>query len=196
MTELRLRCRCGTMEGVASDVSPGNSNRAVCYCNDCRTFARWLGTDGILDDHAGTDIVQISPAQIRWTEGAEQLRCMRLSPKGLFRFYSACCRTPLGNAMSAKVPFVGVPVVAFVDLPADAVGPKIGVQGRFAPGGVPPGVHRYAPLGMIVHTIRTMSRWYFGGKGRPSDYFDVDTGAPRAEPVVIPLAERNALRER
>ena len=191
--ELALRCRCGIVSGVMSDVGPSNSNHAVCYCRDCQAFARWLGTPGVMNERGGTDIVQVSPSQVRWTEGAEHLRCMRLSAKGLLRWYTDCCRTPAGNMVSARVPFVGLPRVAFVDLPSHAVAPAIGVRGNEAQGGVPPGVHARAPLGMIAHASWMMLRWWIGGKGRPSAYFEAETGAPRSKPLVLTPDERATL---
>ncbi|MBC8069753.1 MAG: hypothetical protein IAG13_15555 [Deltaproteobacteria bacterium] len=192
--DLRLSCRCGKLGGVATGVSPSNSNHVVCYCRDCQAFARWLGVDGIVDAHGGTEIVQIAPAQVRWNEGTEQLRCMRLAEGGLLRWYSDCCRTPVGNMVSAKIPFVGLPRTVFAVLPDAAVGPPLGVQARFAQGETPPGAHRYAPLGMIVGTVWKLSRWWLTGKGRPSAYFDDATGVPRVQPRVLTTSEREPLR--
>jgi len=172
-----------------SDVSTSNSNHAVCYCADCQAFARWLGSPGIMDERGGTEIVQVSPSQVRWTDGLDQLRFVRLAPKGLLRSYSTCCRTPVGNMVSAKVPFVGVPRVAIVDAPVEAVGPAPGVRGGSAIGGTPPGAFTSAPLGMIAHSIRMMLRWWIRGMGRPSAYFD-EQGAPRSTPTVLTPDER------
>jgi hypothetical protein len=183
------------MRGVVTDVRPSNSAHAVCYCDDCQAFARWLGIDGVMDERGGTEVVQVAPAQVRWTEGDDRLRCVRLSPKGMVRWYSGCCRTPVGNTVSARVPFVGLPRLAFVELPPDAVGPAVGVQGRFAKGGVPPGVHARAPLGLIAHAVRMLTGWWIAGRGRPSPYFDARTGAPRAVPRVLDATERARLAE-
>jgi hypothetical protein len=38
---LPLRCRCGRVRGIASDVSPSSGFRFVCYCKDCQAFARF-----------------------------------------------------------------------------------------------------------------------------------------------------------
>jgi hypothetical protein len=181
------------MRGVVTDVRPSNCTHGVCYCNDCQAFARWLGIDGVMNERGGTDIVQIAPAQVRWTAGADRLRCVRLAPKGMVRWYSDCCRTPAGNTVSARVPFVGLPRPAFVELPIEAVGPAVGANGRFAIGGVPPDVHARAPLGFIAHAVWMLTRWWIGGKGRPSPYFDEQTGAPRSTPTMLDATERARL---
>jgi len=41
-SNLPLRCRCGRVRGVANEVAPSAGFRFVCYCKDCRAFARFL----------------------------------------------------------------------------------------------------------------------------------------------------------
>lgn len=193
MVELAVRCRCGAVEGVVTDVTPAACSHVVCYCRDCRVFARFLGGDDIIDAHGGTEVVQFAPSQVRITAGFEQLRSMRLSPKGLLRWYTKCCRTPIGNMISAKVPFVGLPGLCLVERPEAAVGPAVGVNGRGAPGGVPPGASAGAPVGFLLRVSALMLRWWLGGKGRPSAYFD-EAGVPRVAPMVLDLDERRRLQ--
>jgi hypothetical protein len=185
MHRATLACRCGALRGAVDGIAPNESSHAVCYCDDCQAFARWLGIDGVTDEHGGTEIVAVAQGRVRWQDGAHQLRCVRLSGKGMHRWYTACCRTPVGNTISAKVPFVGLPRICIADLPDGAVAPAIGVQGRFAPGGVPPGVHRRAPIGLVARSAWLLLRWWVTGKGRPSEYFDAKTGTPRSEPLVL-----------
>src|SRR5688572_17648940 len=103
-----LRCECGVIEGYVT--SPQVAARAVCYCKDCQAFARFLGTsERVLNRQGGTDIIATVPRHVHFIKGAEQLRCMRLSEKGLLRWYAACCRTPIGNTPpNPKLPYVGL----------------------------------------------------------------------------------------
>src|SRR5262245_45837150 len=57
--DLPLRCRCGHVHGVASEVAPFNGFRLVCYCKDCQAFARFLDRPEVLDAAGGTDIFQM-----------------------------------------------------------------------------------------------------------------------------------------
>ncbi len=109
-TDLPIRCACGTLRGFLRGVSPSRGNRAVCYCADCQSFAHFLGrADEMLNASGGTDIFQTSPARVEITHGRERLALMRLTPKGLFRWYASCCQTPIGNtAPTAAIPFVGL----------------------------------------------------------------------------------------
>ena len=64
-TELALRCRCGTVRGVARDVAPSTVNHCFCYCDDCQAFAHFLGrADDVLDAYGGTEITQMSQANV------------------------------------------------------------------------------------------------------------------------------------
>jgi Family of unknown function (DUF6151) len=103
-----IRCCCGSLEGAVT--LPATTNRVICYCKDCRAFARFLGaSERILDRDGGTDIVQMAQVAVTFTKGVEHLACMRLKPNGLNRWYARCCRTPIGNTARSKHPaFIGL----------------------------------------------------------------------------------------
>lgn len=194
--DLPLRCRCGAVRGVASE--PTKQNRVVCYCDDCQAFARFLGRDDLLDALGGSDICQMALSRLRITEGREHLRCMRLSDKGLWRWYTDCCRTPVGNTLpSPRFPFVGVSAALFEAqgsaLDAQVGPPHMFVMGRFARGGCPPHAHpKIAPADMARVGLLVL-RWGLGRRHRPSPFLDPTTQRPIAEPKILTPAERAAL---
>ena len=181
-------------------MSADTGNRLVCHCDDCQAYARYLGSEGIVDRHGGTDVFQMTPSQLRISAGAEQLRCVRLSQKGLMRWYAGCCRTPVANTLaSPRVPFVGV-VHTFMDHAADgrsrdeALGKPIAfIHGRFAVGGAPSHVHASAPPSLLVRSARLVLAAWLRGKARPSPFFDPRSGAPVVPPRVLTAAERAEL---
>ena len=197
--ELPLRCKCGQVRGVARDVGPSTGLRFVCYCEDCRAFARFLERPDVLDPEGGTDIFQMPPARLGLTLGTENLRCLRLSDKVL-RWYSDCCRTPIGNtATSVRFPLVAV-IHSFMDHVADgrsrdeALGaPLCRIFERSALGPLPP----TAPPPLSFRAFGRRTSIIFGslvrGLGRPSPFFDERTGAPHAEPRVFTASERASL---
>ncbi len=201
--ELPLRCRCGAMKGVAIGITPDVGNHVVCYCDDCQAYARYLGIEGLTDAKGGTEIFQLVPARVRITSGIEHLRCMRLSSKGLMRWYAGCCRTPVGNTVaSARVPFMGI-VHAFFDRESAgpawdaATGPVILRSfGTFAIGGMPEGGHPKAPPSYVLRTMKMMLRGLVRGEHRPSAMFDGVSGKPVCEATVLTREEREALRSR
>ena len=95
----RLICKCGSVSGQVREGTPSNHLR--CYCSDCQAFGRFFGPDaGVLDRKGGTEIVQVSQSRVQIERGLDQLACMRLSPKGLLRWYARCCNTPIGNTLA------------------------------------------------------------------------------------------------
>jgi len=189
--QLPLQCSCGSLRGVVAGVTPRRSNRLVCMCDDCQTYAHWLGRAAeVLDPHGGTEVVQVTPAMLQITEGIEHLQCARLSPKGLHRWYAACCKTPLANTLGAKMPFVGIIHLALRSgddaMPSDAdIGPILArVNARFGHGAVGADAHARAPFGFILRSIGKLARDALHRAHRPSPFFD-DKGDPVVEPTVL-----------
>lgn len=197
--DLEIRCTCGSLRGVAHAVSRRDGNRVVCYCNDCQAFAHFLGRAGeVLDTHGGTDIFQMSPAHLEFTDGADELCCMRLTPRGIYRWYTDCCHTPIGTTLPThRVAFVGLTHSCVegghgqdsLDL---AVGPPRGrVFGQYAKGdtqGVD-NLHPRAPLAMMLRVASLLLKWRVRGDHKRSPFFDATTGKPASPPRVLTPAE-------
>src|SRR5579871_159514 len=107
-TTVPLRCRCGEVRGIARQVSPKGGFRVVCYCEDCQTFARFLQREDVLDAAGGTDIFQMPPARVELVAGLDAVRCLRLSERGVLRWYTDCCRTPIANSAGPGFPIIGM----------------------------------------------------------------------------------------
>jgi hypothetical protein len=199
LTDIPLRCACGILRGTALGVSPRTGCRVVCYCNDCQAFARFLARPGITDEWGGTDIFQMAPSNVRITGGADALRCMRLSDKGMYRWYCGECRTPVGNTVSPRVPFVGI-IHTFMDHASDGrarddvLGKPLGyVNTKFAIGSLPSPPRGSSLLRVIARSVRLLGKWRLTGAASPSPFFDDHTHAPRTEPRILRPEERSAL---
>ena len=94
--DLKLRCRCGHVRGVANRVAPHAGFRFVCYCQDCQAFARFLDRPDVLDAAGGTDIFHVPMGRLKLTADTDAVRCLQFSSR-VFRWYADCCRTPIGN---------------------------------------------------------------------------------------------------
>ncbi|MEM9531829.1 MAG: DUF6151 family protein [Pseudomonadota bacterium] len=190
-TDLDVRCECGKLRGIARDLAPAYVNRAVCYCDDCQSFAHFLGrADDVLDEHGGSEIYQLAPVRFRITAGQEQLACVRLRPKGLYRWYAACCKTPLANSLTSAIPFVGLirPCVKGAD--ETSVGPvKMRIHGRFARGGAAPSAHPKAPLSAAFSILFKLLRRRFRGQHRQHPLFNAETGKAVVKPQVLEPSE-------
>jgi hypothetical protein len=152
----------------------------------------------VLDANGGTAVIQTWPARVA-LDAADPLRLGRLSQRGLLRWYAGCCNTPVANTFGGwpRLPFVGLHA-RFVD-PAraadlDAIfGASVGVQGRFAPGGCPPGVHPSASVATIARALSLLGRGFLRGAHHPNPFLTAQ-GRPRAEARVLSREERDALR--
>ena len=194
-SDIPLRCRCGHVRGVANNVAPDTGFRFVCYCGDCQAFARFLGRPDVLDSAGGTDIFQMPTGRVKLTAGTDALRCQHLSSK-VFRWYTDCCRTPIGNTAGPRFPVVGV-IHSFMDHDTggrsrdEALGaPLCRIFERSALGPLPPNAP--PPLSLRLFPIRAskLLAWWLRGLGRPNPFFDVHTNAPLSVPRVLTPGER------
>jgi len=132
-------CRCGATH-VRADV-PGATagTRLICYCKDCQTAARLHSeADDMLSPAGGTNIWQTTPDRVEIVTGAEHLKVIRLSPKGLMRWHAGCCGTPMFNTLpNVKLPFLGMILRQSTRAEADAVYGKI--RCHASTGSAPPG---------------------------------------------------------
>lgn len=197
--DVELGCRCGEIHGWAKGATPTGVNRSVCYCDDCQAFLHYLGRADLLDEHGGTDVVQVPPNMVSFDRGLERIVGMRLSDRGMYRWYASCCKTPLGNTITPAIPFIGMPLEVFRGAPdisrIDEIfgKPRGYVMGKFAVGDAPRGSKAF-PLGLIVHALVMVLGWKFKGKAWPHPYFDKATRAPKYPVTVLQRSERDALR--
>ena len=205
-TDIEIRCACGNVRGIVRAVKRGEGNRGVCYCDDCQSFAHFLGrADTILDERGGTPIFQIAVGRIEFTQGAEHLACMRLTEKGLPRWYADCCKTPIGNTFSAGMPAVGIIERCMVP-PAsgasidDALGPSIfRVFPKFArraksdPSAPPIGTSGWATARAVFRMLGIVGGARLRGDHKRSPFFDHETGRARVKPRVLTADELRAV---
>jgi len=188
MAEIFFKCGCGLIKGVANKVTPTLATRVVCYCDDCQTFAHTLQHENVvLDAHGGTDIIQLPMSYINITEGTEHIRCLKLTTKGMFRWYAGCCNLPIGFTMSAGVPFVGV-IRNFIENPDSHdkyFGPSLGrLQTKFANGELPINKNERSMLSIVFKSLSKLLIWKLKGFSKPSAFFDAK-GNPVSQPKIL-----------
>jgi hypothetical protein len=193
-----LHCRCGAVRGLVTNASPRTVNRVVCYCDDCQAFLHYLGRADLLDAHGGTDIIQVAPASLSFIQGKERIVGLHLTPKGLYRWYANCCRTPLGNTLGPAIPFVGIVAQAFESdtVGADEVfGLPIGaIYGKYAVGGAPEGSIGFNPM-LLARALAMVLGWRLRGQTWPHPLFErAPKRAPSFPLTTLSPGEREALR--
>ncbi len=188
--DIAVSCACGSFRAVIRDASEQTGNHAVCYCVDCRAFARHLGQEArILDPSGGTDLYQTLPWQVEILEGRDQLAVLQLAGRGLYRWYARCCDTPICNTMrTPKLSFAGFST-ANLDASSDVLGPiLLHYKADQATGPVPE--NRGSMMRLMYRTIRNTLRSRLNGKWRQTPFFDAATGRCIAEPRVLSDEER------
>jgi hypothetical protein len=194
-----LRCRCGTVQGFVAN--PRSVNRAVCYCGDCRAFAYALGRErDVLDERGGSDVIQTLPKNVTFTRGIESLACLRLTEKGLLRWYAGCCNTPIANMLgSPKFSFVGL-VSGCLEQPGTSLdevfGPvRVWVHTQGAKGDPKP--RQVGVASTIGWFLVTTLKARLNGDYKRNPFFRAETGAPIVPPRVLSGVElanvRNAV---
>ncbi len=195
--DLELECRCGAIHGTARGVSPDSVNRVICFCADCQTFVHHLGRADLLDAKGGSDIIQVAPATVAFDRGTENIAALRLGPKGPYRWYATCCKTPLGNTVEPSLPFVGIVFELFRDARSaekrdEVFGPpRASIHGKSAIGEPPPGSTGMS-FRFLARTIRIILGWKLGGRVWPHPYFDRESGKPLYPVAVLSKEEREA----
>ena len=192
MTEVMLRCACGAFGAVLHRAGTRHGNRCVCYCTDCQNFAAYLGREEeMLDAHGGTDIYQASPGRLEILQGREHLACVHLTDKPTLRWFTNCCRSPVGNTLNSnRLPFIGV-IASAIDTSAipggldELIGPiRARVNGAGAKGEVGElGIHQSAPLSLYWRFGRMVLAAKFSGEYRKSPLFDPESGRPIVKPI-------------
>ena len=187
MHNLQLKCSCGSVKGTISDISPKLGNRIICYCNDCQAFPTHLDVaDTVLDEHGGTDIFQMPISHINITEGSEHIRCLRLTQKGLYRWYTECCKTPIGNTLNAKMPFIGI-IHSFIDSgnKDEDLGPVFGgIQTKSAKDGLTINPEWHSEFRITLRVFSKLFIWKIKGYNKPSAFF-TDDGKAIAKPRIV-----------
>jgi hypothetical protein len=194
MSEVNLKCACGTVKGKTSAVSSKIGTRITCCCDDCQAFSQFLGQEGnVLDQYGGTDIFQIPVSFLTITEGKSEIACIRLSPKGMHRWYAKCCNTPIGNTFGAGGPFIGV-IHSFMDkseMSEVDLGKSRGhILTKFAKTPVPENL-KGSSLSINFRVVAKILSWKLKGLNKPSEFFN-NNAEPICQPQILDKKAQNS----
>ncbi|HSH43927.1 MAG TPA: DUF6151 family protein [Arenicellales bacterium] len=191
-----LKCDCGTLRGHVEQLE--TANRGICYCRDCQAFIRYLGRESdVLDSRCGTEVFQMQPKHVRLTQGLDALASVRLTDKGLRRWYARCCMTPVGNTPPGyKLSFCSL-IRRFLDADEDklarAVGPvRMHVHTKSACGEPKPDSTGVA--GAVLRFMVMLARARLDGSYRQTPFFNAADGTPVVRAKVLSPARLRELK--
>jgi hypothetical protein len=193
MPKIQLSCACGHIQGHTENVTAQSGNRVHCCCKDCQKFADFLEHDKpIMNEYGATDIFQMPISHVHLTQGQDQLGLMRLSPKGLNRWYAKCCNTPIGNTLGGKAPFIGV-IHNFMqhsqsrDQELGQTRGHIHCQSANVP---VPETQQASFFKVSMRVLAKLVSWKLKGYHQPSAFFDKHSH-PVAKMLIAPKADLN-----
>jgi Family of unknown function (DUF6151) len=191
-----IACQCGKVKGYL--VCSGQENRGICYCTDCQAFAKYLGQESaVLDNAAGTEIVQTLAEFVQITEGKERLACIKLTDNGLLRWYSNCCNTPIANTPdNYKNAFVGLVHTCLTagNKALDASFGKVKMAAFTNSATSNPKPKAYGVPSAMLRIIAMLLKARIFGAYKKTPFFDVQTDKPLAIPKVLGSDELKDLK--
>lgn len=178
---VELSCQCGEVQGQLNIV-PKSYFHVHCLCIDCQNFATYLKNEAlILDEYGGSELLQTYPQHLTISKGVEHITAIQHQEKGLYRWFTSCCHTPLANTMhAAHIPFVGVSV-KMMTLENEAqklavLGPvSIKAFAKYARGDAPKDAHQRFPLSYMPKIIGFMLKGMLRKQHKPSPFFQGKT---------------------
>jgi hypothetical protein len=193
---MKIQCECGKFRAELTQFPKNTPGRLICYCDDCQSYLHYLKRDDLLDVNGGTEIIPAYPADIKIIAGQENVRCLRLSPKGMFRYSTTCCNTPIANT-ELKRPWAGIHRRMYTTTEPNLdkiLGPvKSSILGKFAKGTPPPGTPQKMNLRGIVTVLPFILKGVIFSKAEPSPFFK--NGESISKPKVLTKEERRSAIE-
>lgn len=183
---MKIQCACGQVEGIVQNFPKNTPGRLVCYCDDCQNYLKHLHRDDLLNFAGGTELVPVYPQDLKITKGQDHLQCLRLTSKGMFRWYTSCCNTPICNTQPG-FPWIGFNSCVYKGINLEKeVGPvRSSVYGMYASQTPPKGTsHKLKPKDMMA-VLPFVIKGFILGKSKPSPFFKEDGKTPIKEPLVL-----------
>ena len=182
---MKIKCSCGQVKAEIENFPNNTPGRLVCYCDDCQNFLKQINRTELMDECGGSEIIPIYPTDFKIIEGKDKLVCLRLTPKGLLRWYTSCCKTPFGNTRPG-FPWLGLLSVVYEKSDLQQLGPiKSRVCGKFAIKKPPMGTPDNMKFTDIFVVAPFLLKGFILKKSSPSVFFKEDNKTPIVSPHII-----------
>ncbi len=183
---MKISCDCGAFVAKLKDFPRNTPGRLVCYCDDCQAYAKKIQRTDVLDEYGGTEVIPVYPKEIEVIQGLDMLKCYRLSSKGVYRWATSCCNSPILNSKPG-FPWAGIFNTAYKDPAAlSALGDvKARIYGKYALDGVPFKISEKIAFRDMLVVIPFIIKGKILGMDKKSPFFCSDNMTPIVEPEIL-----------
>ncbi|WBU59167.1 DUF6151 family protein [Paracoccus albus] len=182
---MQIQCDCGAFKANLTNFPANSPGRLMCYCDDCQHYLEKIDREDLLDAYGGTEVIPVYPSEISIAQGREQLVCNQLSRKGLYRWSTRCCNSPIGN-IKVGFPWLGIfhsAVRAANPDYAEKLGPvKSRISGRYAKGEPPFKIASKIGFKDMLTVLPFVVKGKLTGKHKNSPLFEADNSTPIVPP--------------
>ncbi len=183
---MKISCDCGTFVAKLKAFPKHTPGRLVCYCDDCQTFVEKIQRTDVLDAYGGTEVIPVYPKEIEIIQGIDALKCYRLSDKGVYRWVTACCNSPILNTRPG-FPWAGIFNTTYKDPAAlSALGNvKARIYGKYALDGAPFKISEKIAFRDMLVVMPFLIKGKILGMDKKSPLFGSDNKTPIVQPEIL-----------
>lgn len=197
-SKIEIQCDCGQFKAEIKNFPKETPGRLGCYCDDCQSYAIFLKRTDILDQAGCTEVVPTYPGNINFKQGSENLICYRLSEKGMYRWSTTCCNSPIANTSPAS-PWVGLHARIFLQKDKNYLQTSLGavrarIMGKFAKAKPEIGTANKMNFKGIVTVLPFLLKGQILKKWKDSPFFQEDGVTPIKKPHVLTSQDLSSLK--
>ncbi len=185
---MNISCDCGQFVAELVAFPKNTPGRLVCYCGDCQQFAEKLDRNDVLDDFGGTEVIPAYPKEITISSGSDLLACYQLSDKGLNRWATTCCNSPILNTRP-NFPWAGIFHTAYKSKDPNALDELGDIRGRIYGRDAAPGAPFKISKTVAFKDFLTIMPFIIKGKFKKmhenSPFYESDNVTPVSKPTIL-----------
>lgn len=192
---MEIQCDCGKFRAELTQFPKNTPGRLICYCDDCQGFLQYIKRTDLLNENGGTEIIPAYPADIKMIAGKDVVRCVRLHAKGMYRFFTSCCHTPIANTDPTRA-WAGINRRMYITKDPSRLDRELGpvkssIMGKYAKGTPPAGTPQTFDFKGMVTVLPFIIKGKILGKSKHSPFFD--KGEAIAVPKILTVEERSQI---
>ena len=192
---MEIQCDCGNFRAELTQFPKNTPGRFICYCDDCQAFLNYLKRFELLNESGGTEIIPAYPADIKIIAGQDVVKCVRLHSKGMFRYYTSCCQTPIANTDPVR-PWVGFFRNMYTAKDSTVLDKELGpvktsLMGKYAKGTPPVGTAQTFDFKAMITFMPFIIKGKILGKAKHSPFFV--NGESIVVPKILSTEERSKI---